>query len=280
MTAATDETARPPGAAAGGKSEIVTEESGGILRVQFNRPARKNALTANMYASVAELLNAAANNAQVRAVLLHGAGDSFTAGNDLEDFLRNPPKPGESVQERFVTALINFEKPVIAAVHGATVGSGTTMLAHCDFVYAAESTRFQLPFVNLAVVPELGTSFLFPAQLGYIAAAELLLLGLPFDARRAAELGLVTRVVSDDRLLATAMETAQILASKPAGALQASKRLLKQWSREHTELAVRVETEEFAARVRSDEAREAITAFLQKRRPDFLHIKSAPGVLP
>jgi enoyl-CoA hydratase/carnithine racemase len=130
------------------------------------------------------------------------------------------------------------------------------------------------------VVPELGTSFLFPAQLGHIAAAELLLLGLPFDARRAAELGLVTRVVSDDRLLATASETGQILASKPAGALQASKRLLKQWARERTELAVRVETQEFAARVRSDEAREAISAFLQKRRPDFLHIKSTPGARP
>lgn len=281
MTAVTDETARLPiDTAAQGTSEIVTEESGGLLRIQFNRPAKKNALTANMYATVAEVLNAAAKNARVRVVLLHGAGDSFTAGNDLEDFLRNPPKPGESVQERFVTALINFDKPVVAAVHGATVGSGTTMLAHCDFVYAAESTRFQLPFVNLAVVPELGTSFLFPAQLGHIAAAELLLLGMPFDARRAVELGLVTRVVSDDRLLATALETAQILSSKPAGALQASKRLLKRWSREPTELAVRVETQEFAARVRSAEAREAISAFLQKRRPDFSHTENAPGARP
>jgi enoyl-CoA hydratase/carnithine racemase len=129
-------------------------------------------------------------------------------------------------------------------------------------------------------VPELGTSFLIPAQVGYIAAAELLLLGMPFDARRAAELGLVTRVVSDDRLLATAWETAQILAAKPVGALQASKRLLKRWSREQTESAVRTETQEFGARVRSDEAREAITAFLEKRRPDFSHIKSATGARP
>ena len=280
MSSLTDENVRPPLTAAAGTSEIVTEQSGSLLRIQFNRPARKNALTTNMYATVADLINAAAADPGIRVVLFHGAGDSFTAGNDLEDFLRNPPKPGESVQERFVTALINFDKPMIAAVHGATVGSGATMLVHCDFVYAAESTRFQLPFVNLAVVPELGTSFLIPAQIGHIAAAELFLLGMPFDAQRAAELGLVTRVVSDDRLLATATETAQVLAAKPASALQASKKLLKRWSREQTESAVRLETQEFGARVRSEEAREAIGAFLEKRRPDFSHIRSAPGARP
>jgi enoyl-CoA hydratase/carnithine racemase len=281
MSSLADENARPPvSTAAQRPSEVVTEQSGGVLRIQFNRPAKKNALTANMYSTVADLFNAAGKDVRISVVLLHGAGDSFTAGNDLEDFMRNPPKPGESVQERFVAALINCDKPVIAAVHGATVGSGTTMLAHCDFVYAAESTRFQLPFVNLAVVPELGTSFLIPAHVGHIAAAELLLLGMPFDARRAAELGLVTRVVSDDRLLATAMETAQILAAKPAGALQASKRLLKRWSREQTETAVRDEVQEFAVRVRSDEAREAISAFLEKRRPDFSHTTSAPRARP
>src|SRR5882757_4497659 len=177
--------------------------------------------------------------------------------------MTNPPKPGQSVQERFVGALINFPKPLIAAVHGVAVGSGTTMLSHCDFVYAAESTRFQMPFVNLAVVPELGTSYSIPAAIGYIPAAELLLLGIPFNARRAAELGLVTRVVPDDRVLPTAMETATALAEKPAVALQASKRLLKRWSRGETAAAVMVETQEFGVRVRSDEAREAISAFLE-----------------
>jgi len=252
-------------------TEIITDCSESILRVQFNRPARKNALTSAMYATVADLINAAATDDGIRVVLLHGAGDSFSAGNDLEDFMTNPPKPGQSAQERFVGALINFPKPLIAAVHGVAVGSGTTMLMHCDFVYAAEGTRFQLPFVNLAVVPELGTSYLIPAQIGYIAAAELLLLGMPFDARRAAELGLATRVVPGEQLLATAMQTARALVEKPAGALQASKRLLKQWSRAQTELAVKVETQEFSARVSSAEAREAITAFLEKRRPDFVH---------
>jgi enoyl-CoA hydratase/carnithine racemase len=255
-------------------SEILTSQSGSILLLQLNRPAKKNAMTSSMYTTLAELLNDAAKNADIRVVLLHGAGDSFTAGNDLDDFLKNPPKPGESPQERFVTALMNFEKPLIAAVHGATIGSGTTMLAHCDFVYAAEGTRFQMPFVNLAVVPELGSSYSIPATAGYIPAAELFLLGIPFNARRAAELGLVTRVVSDDRVLATAMETATALAEKPAIALQASKRLLKRWSRGETEAAVKIETQEFSARVRSDEAREAIGAFLEKRRPDFIKAKA------
>jgi enoyl-CoA hydratase/carnithine racemase len=257
-------------------TDIITDLSESILRVQFNRPTRKNALTSEMYATVAELINAAASNDSIRVVLLHGAGDSFSAGNDLQDFLTNPPKPGQSAQERFVGALINFPKPLIAAVHGAAVGSGTTMLTHCDFVYAAEGTRFQLPFVNLAVVPELGTSYLLPAQSGYIAAAELVLLATPFDARRAAELGLVTRVVSSERLLTTAMETAHALVEKPAGAVQASKRLLKQWSRAQTESAVKAELSEFGARVTSAEAREAITAFLEKRRPDFAHPNSSP----
>jgi enoyl-CoA hydratase/carnithine racemase len=250
-------------------TEIVTDRSGSILRLQLNRPAKKNAMTSDMYLTLAGLLNEATKNEEIRVVILHGAGDSFTAGNDLEDFLKNPPKPGESAQERFVAALMNFEKPLIAAVHGVAVGSGTTMLTHCDFVYAAETTRFQLPFINLAIVPELGSSYSIPASIGYMAAAELFLLGIPFNGRRAAELGLVTRVVPEDNVLATAMETARALAEKPAVAMQASKKLLKRWSREQTAAAIKVETLEFGARVRSDEAREAMNAFLQKRRPDF-----------
>ncbi len=143
------------------------------------------------------------------------------------------------------------------------------MLAHCDFVYAGESARFQLPFVNLALVPEFGSSYLLPLRFGYIRAAELILLGKPFDASRAAELGLVTQVVPDQKLLATANETARNLAEKPAAALQACKRLMKRAVREQLEQAAKFENVEFAARVRSWEAREAFTAFLEKRRPDF-----------
>src|SRR5579859_3948674 len=199
-------------------SDVVTERAGSILRVQLNRPAKKNAMTSAMYVTIADLLNAAAKDDDIRVVLWHGAGDSFCAGNDVEDFMKNPPGPGESPQAHLIAALINFEKPVVAAVHGAAIGGGTTMLTHCDFVYAGESAKFQLPFINLALVPEFGSSFSIPARVGHLRAAELYLLGEPFSAARAAELGLVTRAVPDADLLTTATATAQKLAAKPAGA--------------------------------------------------------------
>jgi len=248
-------------------SDIVVERSGNILSVQLNRPAKKNAMTSSMYITMAELLDGAAKDDQIRVVLWHGAGDSFSAGNDLEDFMKNPPGPGESPQARLMHALINFEKPLVAAVQGVAIGGGTTMLAHCDFVYAGESAKFQLPFVNLALVPEFGSSYLFPLRFGHVRAAELILLGQPFGASRAAELGLVTQVVPDQQLLAITTETARRLAQKPAAAVQACKRLLKQAFREQLEQAVKFENEEFAVRVRSDEAKEVFTAFFAKRQP-------------
>ncbi len=254
-------------------SDILTERSGSILRVTLNRPAKKNAMTSSMYTSLADILNDANKDDSISVVVWNGAGDSFTAGNDVQDFLTNPPPPNDSPQLRLTNALINFSKPLIAAVHGAAIGGGTTMLTHCDFVYAGESTKFQLPFINLALVPEFASSFSLPARIGHLRAAELFLLGLPFDARRAAELGLVTRVVPDQELLATATETAHTLAQKPSGALQASKRLLKRSSREQIEQAVKAEGEEFSARTRSAEAKEAFAAFLEKRRPDFTRTK-------
>jgi enoyl-CoA hydratase/carnithine racemase len=256
-------------------SDVVTERSGSILRVQLNRPAKKNAMTSAMYVTIADSLNAAAKDDDIRVVLWHGAGDSFCAGNDVEDFMRNPPGPGESPQAHLIGALINFEKPVVAAVHGAAIGGGTTMLTHCDFVYAGESAKFQMPFINLALVPEFGASYSIPARIGYLRAAELIELGLPFDAQRARELGLVTRVVPDEKLLATATETAQKLAEKPSIALQACKRLMKQPIRAQLEQAARLENEEFSVRVRSADAKEAFTAFIEKRRPDFTRTKNS-----
>ena len=250
-------------------SEILTERSESILRIQLNRPEKKNAMTSNMYVTLAELLDAAAKDHQIRVVLWHGAGDSFCAGNDVADFLKNPPAAEQSPQARLMKALVNFDKPLVAAVHGAVIGGGTTMLTHCDFVYAGESAKFQLPFVNLGVVPEFGSSYSIPAWTGHIRASELFLLGLPFGATRAAELGIVTRVVPDRELLATATATAQQLAAKPAGALQASKRLLKRTAREQLEQAMRVENEVFAELVRSADAKEAMSAFLEKRPPNF-----------
>jgi enoyl-CoA hydratase/carnithine racemase len=249
--------------------EIITERSGSMLRVELNRPTKKNAMTSSMYVTLADIFTDAAKDEQTRVVLWHGAGDSFCAGNDIEDFLKNPPGPGDSPQARLMNALVDFDKPLIAAVQGAAIGGGTTMLTHCDFVYAGESAKFQMPFVNLALVPEFGSSFSIPARIGHIRAAELILLGLPFDARRAVELGFVNQVVSDQTLLATASETARKLAAKPAGALQASKRLMKRSFREQIKAAMQAENEEFSVQVRSKDAKEALTAFLQKRSPNF-----------
>jgi enoyl-CoA hydratase/carnithine racemase len=249
--------------------EIVTEHTGSILRVQLNRPTKRNAMTSAMYLALASIFNEAANDENTRVILWHGAGDSFCAGNDIEDFLKNPPGPGESPQARLMEALVNFDKPIVAAVHGAAIGGGTTMLTHCDFIYAAENTKFQMPFINLALVPEFGSSCSVPARIGHIRAAELILLGAPFDGKSAAEWGLVTEAVSDKDALPKAIETARKLAAKPAAALQASKKLMKQPFREQIKAAMKDENEEFSTQVRSPDAKEALTAFLEKRKPEF-----------
>jgi enoyl-CoA hydratase/carnithine racemase len=249
--------------------EIITEYSESILRVELNRPTKRNAMTSRMYVALAEILNEAAKDERTRVVLWHGAGDSFCAGNDIEDFLKNPPGPGESPQARLMNALIDFDKPLIAAVHGAAIGGGTTMLLHCDFVYADESAKFQMPFINLALVPEFGSSCSVPARIGHIRAAELILLGLPFEAKHAVDLGLVTQVVPDPTVLTVATETARKLATKPTSALQAGKRLLKRPFREQIKTAMKAEMEEFSVRVRSEDAKEAFAAFLEKRPSHF-----------
>jgi enoyl-CoA hydratase/carnithine racemase len=255
--------------------DIVTERFESILRVKLNRPEKLNAMTSSMYTKLADVFNDAAKDERIRVVLWHGAGDAFSAGNDVKDFLENPPGAGESPQARLMNALIGFDKPLIAAVRGAAIGGGTTMLLHCDFVYAGESAKFQMPFINLGVVPEFGSSCLVPLTIGHIRAAELILLGSPFGPTRAAELGLVTQVVSDQNLLQVATETARNLARKPAAALQASKRLLKHSFREQIRAAMKAENEAFSLQIRSDEAKEALTAFLEKRQPDFTRTSKA-----
>src|SRR5215475_9579326 len=258
-------------------SDINTALSDGILSVELNRPARKNALTGAMYATLADIFKDAAADSEVRVVLWHGAGDSFSAGNDVEDFLKNPPGPSESPQANLMDAFIAFDKPIVVAVQGAAIGGGTTMLTHCDFIYAVESAKFQTPFINLALVPEFGSSFSIPARVGHLRAAELFLLGEPFTATRAAELGLVTRVVPDSDLLATATATAQKLAAKPGGALLASKRLLKQASIDPLQDAIKSESQEFMERVTSADAKEALSAFLEKRPPNFAKSPTPAG---
>ena len=250
-------------------SDIITERTDGIVRVQLNRPAQKNAMTSSMYTSLADILNEADKDNAIRVVLWHAAGNAFCAGNDVVDFLKNPPRPGAFPQGDLMDAFVRFEKPIVAAVQGAAIGGGTTMLTHCDFIYAVESAKFQLPFINLALVPEFGSSFSIPARVGHLRAAELYLLGEPFTATRAVELGLATRVVPDSDLLAVATATAQKLAAKPNGALLASKRLLKQASIGQLNEAIKSESEEFMVRVTSADAKEALSAFLEKRPPNF-----------
>jgi enoyl-CoA hydratase/carnithine racemase len=187
----------------------------------------------------------------------------------ISRIFKNPPGPGESPQAHLMNALVDFDKPLIAAVQGAAIGGGTTMLLHCDFVYAGVSAKFQMPFINLALVPEFGSSSIAPLRIGHLRAAELILLGSPFDAKPAEDLGLVTQVVPDQDLMSVATATAQKLAAMPASALEASKRLMKQPSKAQVKAAMKAENEEFSVQVGSADAREALTAFLEKRQPDF-----------
>jgi len=255
-------------------NEILAERTGNILRVTVNRPAKKNAMTSAMYNALADVFNEAAKDDDIHVVIWDAAGDSFSAGNDIEDFLKNPPGPGESPQARLGEALLNLDKPVIAAVKGIAIGGGTTLLTHCDFVYAGESSKFKLPFVDLGLVPEFGSSWSLPARGGYLRAAELFMLGQAFSAEVADQLGLVTQVVPDAELSATVTQTAEKLAAKPIGALRATKKLLRESSRQQIDQAIKGELEEFSTRVRSAEVKEVFTAFLEKRPPNFTKAKA------
>lgn len=249
---------------------VQTERSGGVLRIAINRPEKKNALTGAMYTALAESVERAELDPEVRVLLLHGNGNVFTAGNDLEDFLRKPWKDYEVPPAvRFIRAATDAKKPIVAAIQGVAVGIGVTILLHCDLVYAAQGTSLIAPFINLGIVTEAGSSYLLPATIGYQRAAELLMLGEPFTAERAYEIGLVNSVVPAEELSATAMAVAQKLAAKPAAALRATKELLKRGTREQVHRAIHDELEILTQRLDSPETREALSAFLEKRKPDF-----------
>ena len=248
---------------------VLVERQGAIQRIQINRPEKKNALTAAMYAAFAEAILAAERDPGVRVMLIGGAGDAFTAGNDLQDFLAHAPQGGPRPVLDFLQVFSHAAKPIVAAVHGVAVGVGTTMLAHCDLVYAAEGTKFSMPFVNLGLCPENASSFLLPAILGYQRAAELLMFGEPFDAAKAREIGLVNAVVPPGELAATATAAAQKLAAKPPASLRLTKRLMRRAWMPEIEAALAEESKAFAERLSSPEAKEAFTAFFEKRAPDF-----------
>jgi enoyl-CoA hydratase/carnithine racemase len=248
---------------------IITENRDGILRIEIDRPDKKNALTAAMYQAMADAIKVAEADSKVRVVLIHGKSDLFTVGNDLQDFLDNPPRDDNRPVFQFLYGISQAQKPIDAAVAGVAVGIGTTMLLHCDLVYAAPNARLQLPFVNLGLVPEAASSLLLPALIGYQRAAELLLLGEPFTAQKAKEIGLVTEVVPEDQLFDTAMAQAKKLASKPAASLRLTKRLMKQGQMAAVEQQIKLEASHFGERLDSAEAKEAFSAFLEKRKPDF-----------
>jgi len=239
-----------------------------VAFIELARLDKKNALTAQMYAQLAAALAAADKDREARAVLLHGAPDCFTAGNDVGDFLKRPAG-GASPALALFEVLPNMAKPVVAAVGGPAVGIGSTLLLHCDLVYAAPNARFQLPFVPLGIVPEFGSTYLLPLLAGYQRAAELLLLGQPFGAQKAYEVGIVTQIVPENELLQKAREAAQTLAALPAESIRLTKRLMKKRHGAALAETIAEETRTFTERLDSPEAKEAMSAFLEKRKPDF-----------
>jgi len=247
------------------RSEVVDR----VARVRFDRPEKKNALTPQMYRMLGDALASAEADRAVRAVLLHGTAECFTAGNDVGDFLELPRTPGATPAKALFDVLPWMEKPVVAAVGGPAVGIGSTLLLHCDLVYAAPNARFQLPFVPLGIVPEFGSTFLLPRLAGYQRAAELLLLGRPFSAQQAHEIGIVTAVVPQEKLLSEAEQSAMALASLPAESVRLTKKLMKSRHAAALAAAIQEETRIFGERLASPEAKEALSAFLEKRKPDF-----------
>jgi enoyl-CoA hydratase/carnithine racemase len=246
----------------------ITREAG-VMTIELNRPQKKNAITADMYGALADALIEAREMPEIRAVMLVGKRDIFTAGNDLQDFIDHPPASDDSPVFRFLRELSQAPKPLVAAVCGAAVGVGTTMLLHCDLVFAADNARFSLPFVQLGLVPEAASSLLLPALFGYQRAAERLLLGEPFGAEEALKMGLVSAVLPADAVVAHARVQADKLVALPAAAVRATKRLMKHGRIEAIGSQMILEGEEFRERLRSPEAREAFAAFFERRRPDF-----------
>jgi enoyl-CoA hydratase/carnithine racemase len=251
----------------------------GVCTIVFDRPSKKNAFTQAMYVGFLAALDQAATDPNTRVVLLHGAAGVFTAGNDLLDFANNPPigKAAELDESglprhpllRLLHTLPRFPKPIVAAVQGAAVGIGVTMLLHCDLIYAGEGARFSLPFVNLGLSPEAGSSLLLPQLMGHARAAELLFLAEPFSAATAREYGLINQVLADDAVIERARSVAQTLARKPAAALRATKQLMRAPLAVPLAQVIDREVEVFSQRLVSPEAREAFDAFLSKREPNF-----------
>ena len=250
-------------------SEILQHQDAGVLTLTFNRVERKNSINVAMYDALATAIAQAADDAATRVVVIQGHETVFSAGNDIEDFLKNKPAGDDSPVFRFLRGIAAFPKPLIAAVCGPAVGIGTTMLFHCDLVYAGDNAAFAMPFVNLGLVPEAASSLLAPRMFGHHRAAEALLLGEPFMAEAALEVGLVNRVLPPTEANAYAQQQARKLAAKPLPSLITTKALMK--GGYLGEILHRMDQEgaHFARMLGEPAAREAMTAFMEKRKPDF-----------
>lgn len=250
-------------------SDILVHTEGGVSTLTFNRLDKKNSITSAMYAAMADALEAAQADAAVRCLLIQGDATIFSAGNDIGDFLNAPPSTQDSPVFRFLRNIAQFPKPIVAAVCGPAVGIGTTLLFHCDLVYAGDNAAFSMPFVNLGLCPEAASSLLVPQMFGYHRAAEALLLGEPFMAEAALEVGLVNRVVPPTECNAIAQQQARKLAAKPLSALVETKRLMKKSQGPAVLERMGEEGASFGRMLREPAAREAFTAFMEKRKPDF-----------
>jgi len=244
---------------------VLQSRHDGVTLLTLNRPDKKNALNRAMYQRLTELLQTATADDEVRVVVLTGAGEAFSSGNDIADFVHDPPTDMDHPVIAFLRALAGFEKPLVAAVDGVAVGIGTTLLLHCELVYATDRVRFQLPFVNLGLCPEAGASHLLPARVGYQQAAELLLLGEPFDAEQALAMGLINERVAAPELLARALARAGQLATRPAAAVRLGKQLMREHRGVDLQEVIRREAQVFAACLQSPESRAAMAAFLGGR---------------
>lgn len=250
-------------------SDILVHTEAGVTTITLNRPERKNSITAAMYQAMAEALSAAQADAAVRAVVIQGHEAVFSAGNDIKDFLEAPPANPDAPVHRFLHTIAAFPKPLVAAVCGPAVGIGTTMLFHCDLVYAGDNAAFSMPFVNLGICPEAGSSVLAPQMFGYHRAAEALLLGEPFMAEAALEVGLVNRVVPPSEANNLAQAQARKLAAKPLSSLLETKRLMKKGQQALVAQQMQEEGAIFGRMLSEPAAREAFGAFMEKRKPDF-----------
>jgi enoyl-CoA hydratase/carnithine racemase len=250
-------------------SDILTHTDAGVMTITFNRLDKKNSITSSMYAAMADAVTQAAADPAVRVVVFQGHESIFSAGNDIGDFLNQPPTTQESPVFRFLRGIATFEKPLIAAVAGPAVGIGTTMLFHCDLVYAGDNAAFSMPFVNLGLCPEAASSLLAPRMFGYHRAAEALLMGEPFFAEAAQEVGLVNRVVPPTEVNGYAQAQARKLAAKPLTSLIATKRLMKGGDQQAVLQKMDEEGQDFGRMLREPAAKEAFGAFMEKRKPDF-----------